>query len=108
LRTHPSPVPGILLTHENGQITGGPGPTPTAINEFVQNIMAKYADNTAEEFEKLKERLMSEAMEEIKKRAAAREDAIRHNSEIDKQIRDLEAQREAERRVAERLKQRRR
>ncbi|KAF2738832.1 hypothetical protein EJ04DRAFT_27680 [Polyplosphaeria fusca] len=105
LRTYPSAVPGIFLTHENGHFTGGPGLTPAAKAEYSKRFIAEHNIKTAEELERVRAQLIAQKIEEAKARARAREAAIRKNAEIDKRIQELEVQRSAEMRVAERVKQ---
>lgn len=105
LRTYPSPVPGILLTHPNGYHTGGPGPSPSTINEFADNFIKEYEIQDAGQLERIVEDKVRVLMYTAKDRMREREVAIQKNKDVEKQLQNLEEQRNIERRVAEKIKE---
>lgn len=105
LRTYSSPIPGILLTHPNGYHTGGPGPSPSTVDEFADKFIKEYDIQDAGQLERIVEDRVRVLMYTAKERMREREDAIRKNEDVEKQLRDLEEQRNRERRVAEKIKE---
>lgn len=106
LRTHPSPLPGLNLTHLNGYHTGGPGPSTPTIQAFAEKVAAEHgADVTdAEAMKKVARTLLDGKMGELKERMGRREDAVKRNKDVDEELEKLRLQRDAEVRVLERLK----
>jgi len=105
LRTHPSPIPGVLLTHINGYHTGGPGPTPSSVDEFAEKFIKEHGIEDAGQLERVVEEKIKEKMEEVKERMREREQAVRKNEGVARELEDLEDARRIERKIAERLKE---
>ncbi|KAF2788198.1 hypothetical protein K505DRAFT_353362 [Melanomma pulvis-pyrius CBS 109.77] len=108
LRTHPSPIPGVLLTHANGYHTGGPGPTPSSVAEFAEKFIKDHGIEDAGQLERVVEAKIQEMMEIVRERMREREKAVKHNEGIERELSNLEELRNVERRVAERIKEGRR
>ena len=104
LRTHPSPIPGLNLTHENGYHTGGPGPSPQTIEAYAQKFMEEHNIQDTAELQSAVQEAMARQLEIAKDRMRAREKIVQKNSEIDEQLEKLRLQREAEVRVLEKAK----
>ncbi|KAF2712840.1 hypothetical protein K504DRAFT_397523 [Pleomassaria siparia CBS 279.74] len=105
LRTHTSPIPGVLLTHINGYHTGGLGPAPSSVNEFAEAFIKEHGIEDAGQLERVVEEKIREKMEEVRERMREREVAVRKNEAVQRELDDLEELRRVERRVAERLKE---
>jgi hypothetical protein len=105
-RTHPSPIPGLYLTHKNGYHTGGPGPALEIIRDFEEKLCAEHGimNGDREEVKLQAQRLIQEKIEEVKERMEEREKAVKKNREVDEELEKLRLQRDAEVRVLERLK----
>ncbi|KAF2275444.1 uncharacterized protein EI97DRAFT_434286 [Westerdykella ornata] len=105
LRTHPSRIPGVYLTHANGYHTGGPGPTPSRVSEFAARFIEEHGIQDARQLERVVEGKISELMEVVMERMREREELVRKNEEVRKQLEDLEVQRMAEIRVQQKIKE---
>lgn len=105
LRTHPSPIPGVYLTHPNGYHTGGPGPSPNTVADFAQVFIEEHGIQDAAHLEKAKAEKIEELMDTARKIAREREQAVKKNETINRQLEDLEVQRKAEVRVEEKIKE---
>ncbi|ORY02285.1 hypothetical protein BCR34DRAFT_605636 [Clohesyomyces aquaticus] len=103
LRIHPSPIPGILLTHPHGYHTGGPGPAPSAIDEFAKKFIEEHGIEDAGQLERVVEEKIREKMEVVRERMREREEAVKKNESVARQLEDLEVQRSAEVKVVEML-----
>ncbi|KAF2476911.1 uncharacterized protein BDR25DRAFT_209533 [Lindgomyces ingoldianus] len=104
LRTHPSPVPGLLLTHPHGYHTGGPGPSPSSISDFAQKFIQENGIQDAGQLERIVEEKIREKMEIVRERMRDREEAVKKNEAVNRQLEDLEVQRSAEVKVVEMIK----
>lgn len=104
LRTHPSTLPGVLLTHPNGYYTGGPGPNPSNVTEFANKFIAEHGIEDAGQLERVVEEKIREKMEELRERMRDREEAVNKNRSVERELEDLRMQRAAELRVAEKIK----
>ncbi|KZM24801.1 uncharacterized protein EKO05_0003517 [Ascochyta rabiei] len=106
LRTHPSPVPGLLLTHEKGYHTGGIGPSAHVVNEFAARFIAerKLEAGDVEGLERAVQREVQSKLEVVKERMRERERAFDRNKGVERELGDLRLQRQAELRVMERVK----
>lgn len=105
LRTHPSPIPGLLLTHENGYHTGGPGPSSETIRAFAEKVGRDWGVDVRDT-EGVR-RVIEEKVREATERMGEREKAVRRNREVDEELEKLRLQRDAEVRVLEKMKGRR-
>lgn len=106
LRTHPSPIPGLFLTHENGYHTGGIGPSAHAVNEFATRFIEErgLGAGNVEGLERAVRVEVEGRLEEVKSRMRRREEAVRENERVLRELDDLRLQRQAELRVLERMK----
>lgn len=107
LRTYASPIPGVLLTHKNGYHTGGPGPSPTSIEEFARKFIAEEGIVDRQSLESAVQRAIEERMGDVRRRMEKREEAFRKNRAVERELEDLRVQRAAEVSVQEKLKLRR-
>jgi hypothetical protein len=101
LRTHPSPIPGVRLTHINGYHTGGPGPAPSSIAEFAERFIKEHAIEDAGQLERIVEEQIKQKMEVVKERMREREQAVKKNEGVDRELVNLKEARNVERRVAD-------
>jgi hypothetical protein len=108
LRTHPSAVPGLYLTHKNGYHTGGPGPSPHTIEEFADRFIREHGIEDAGQLERVVEDVVRHKIEEAKQRMEKRKELVEKNRGIERELEDLRLQRSAELRVMERVKGKRR
>lgn len=106
LRTHPSPIPGLFLTHENGYHTGGIGPSAHIVNEFAQRFIAErgIGAGDVQALEQAVREQIQGRLEEAKTRMRKREEAVERNDKVQRELEDLRLQRQAELRVLERMK----
>lgn len=104
LRTHASPIPGVLLTHTNGYHTGGPGPSPTSIEEFARRFIAEEGVVDREGLESAVRRAIEERLDVARERMKERKEAVRKNKGVERELEDLRVQRAAEVSVQEKLK----
>lgn len=106
LRAHPSPVPGLLLTHANGYHTGGIGPSARVVAEFGGRFIAdkRVAPGDGAALESAIEAGVQSRLEIVRSRLRRREKAVRDNERVRRELDDLRLQRQAEIRVLERLK----
>jgi hypothetical protein len=102
LRTHTSPIPGLLLTHKNGYHTGGPGPSGDTIRNYAERVAREHGVEIGDT-EGIR-RLMDGKMEELRDRMKEREKAVRRNREVDEELEKLRLQRDAEVRVLQKMK----
>jgi hypothetical protein len=108
LRTHPSPIsPSILLTHANGYHTGGPGPSssfPHTLSKFANQFISEHGIRDAGQLERAVEARIESLMGEVRERMREREEAVRRNEEVRKELSDLDGLRCTEVRVQEKIK----
>ncbi|KAH7392086.1 hypothetical protein DE146DRAFT_698866 [Phaeosphaeria sp. MPI-PUGE-AT-0046c] len=106
LRTHPSPVPGLHLTHPNGYHTGGPGPSTSTMQAYAEKLAAEHGMDAsdAEAVKKVARTLLEEKIGDARARMGEREKAVRKNREVDEELEKLRLQRDAEVRVLEKMK----
>lgn len=106
LRTHPSPIPGILLTHAHGYHTGGIGPSAHVVSEFAQRFVSDrdIAPGDVSALERAVELEVQARLDEVRSRMKRREKAVRENERVRRELEDLRLQRQAELRVLERMK----
>jgi hypothetical protein len=104
LRTYPSQLPGVLLTHPSGYHTGGPGPNPSTVAEFAKKFIEEYGIEDAEQLERVVEEKIREKLEEVADRMRDREEAVNRNRDVERELEELKMQRAAELTVAEKIK----
>jgi hypothetical protein len=104
VRTHPSPIPGLYVTHANGYHTGGPGPSPHTIQEFADRFIREHSIEDAGQLERVVEEMVGQRMQEVRERMEKRKEVVERNRGIERELEDLRLQRAAEMRVMERVK----
>jgi hypothetical protein len=104
LRVHPSPIPGVYLTHANGYHTGGPGPSPSTVSAFAERFIEEHGIQDAGQLERVVEDKVQELLEVVRERMQQREEAVRRTEEVKRELEDLEVQRMTEIRVQEKIK----
>ncbi|KAI8936724.1 hypothetical protein NX059_007112 [Plenodomus lindquistii] len=104
LRTHPSPIPGLLVTQPHGYHTGGPGPSPYTVQQFAEKFIREQGVEDAGQLERVVEELVKGKMEEVRRRMEERREAVERNRGVERELGDLRLQRSAELRVMERVK----
>lgn len=106
LRTHPSAIPGLFLTHANGYHTGGIGPSAHVVNDFARRFVEErgLGAGDVEGLERAVRGEMESRLEEVRSRMRRRELAFKENERVHKELEDLRLQRQAELRVLERMK----
>jgi hypothetical protein len=104
LRTYPSPITGVLLTHPHGSVAGGPGPSPEEVSAFAKAFIEEHGITNEKDLAKKVDEVVKMKMGELRERAAKREEAVQANERVRKEIKNLELQREAEKRVEESIR----
>ena len=104
LRTHASPIPGVLLTHANGYYTGGPGPSPSTIDEFARRFIHQEGVVDKEGLEGAVRRAIEERLEVVRGRMEERKEALERNRGVERELETLRVVREAEVGVQEKVK----
>ena len=104
LRTYASPIPGVLLTHTNGYHTGGPGPSPSTVDDFARRFIEEEGVVDREGLESAVRKAIEERMEIVRSRMNERSEAVRKNKAVERELEDLRVQRAAEVSVQEKLK----
>lgn len=104
LRTYASHIPGVLLTHKNGYHTGGPGPSPSTVSEFAKKFIEEHGIEDAGQLERVREEKIKEKLELVKERMREREEAANRNKIVERDLENLQMERAAELRVAEKIK----
>lgn len=104
VRTHPSPIPGLYVTHANGYHTGGPGPSPHTIQEFADRFIREHGIEDAGQLERVVEEIVGQKMQEVRERMERRKEVVERNRGVERELEDLRLQRAAEMRVMERVK----
>ncbi|KAF2628050.1 hypothetical protein BU25DRAFT_410169 [Macroventuria anomochaeta] len=106
LRTHPSPIPGLFLTHVNGYHTGGIGPSAHIVGEFAERFVRErgLGSGDVEGLESAVREEVGGRMEEVRCRMRRRKEAVKENERVKRELEDLALQRQAELRVLERMK----
>lgn len=104
LRTHASLIPGVLLTHPNGYHTGGPGPSPSTVADFAKRFIEEHGIEDAGQLERVVEEKIREKMELVRERMRDREESVKRNRAVERELEDLNVQRALELSVAEKIK----
>ncbi|CAA9958821.1 hypothetical protein CFE70_002335 [Pyrenophora teres f. teres 0-1] len=104
LRTHPSAIPGLYLTHVNGYYTGGPGPAPQRVQEYANRFIEEHGIEDAGQLERVVEDKIRIKLEEARERMEKRKELAESNRRIERELENLRLQRSAELRVMERVK----
>jgi hypothetical protein len=103
-RSHPSPIPGLFLTHPHGYHTGGIGPAPPIVKAFADALIREHGVEDAGQLERMVEIVMREKTDELRARMQEREAAVHRNRGIERELENMRLQRAAELRVMEKMK----
>ncbi|KAF2875458.1 hypothetical protein BDV95DRAFT_485368 [Massariosphaeria phaeospora] len=105
LRTHPSPIPGVRLTHANGYHTGGPGPSPSTVEAFAKQFIEEHGIEDVGHLDRVVEQKIAEKMELVRERMREREEAVQKDEAVRRALENLDVQRGVELRIAEKIKE---
>ncbi|KAL1392482.1 hypothetical protein HDK64DRAFT_323021 [Phyllosticta capitalensis] len=109
-RKYQSHLPGVKLTHPMGAYEGGPADLSEDEKAFAAEFIKKYGIKTKEDLERAKQIEIDAAMEEMRRVAQARKEAIEENQKIERELKALNDQREvelrAEKNIIEKAKER--
>ncbi|KAF2455877.1 hypothetical protein BDY21DRAFT_372994 [Lineolata rhizophorae] len=130
-RRYRSAIPNVLTTHPHGSIYGGPnaGPdpapapapgsaggrktsgsaasapsSPTSPESLAASLVQRHRIRTAGELETRVAQERAEAVEEVRARMRARQEAGEANASVERQLRALHAQHDMEMRIAEKIR----
>ncbi|KAJ8110205.1 hypothetical protein OPT61_g6895 [Boeremia exigua] len=109
LRVHPSPIPGVFLTHVNGYHTGGIGPSTHAVNDFARRFVEDRGLGAGDVggLERAVRGEVEDKLDEVRSKMRRREVAVKENERLRKELESLRLERQAELRVMEKMKGRR-
>ncbi|KAL2350969.1 hypothetical protein BJ546DRAFT_856248 [Cryomyces antarcticus] len=103
-RVYRSPIPGLLLTHPDGLLHGGPYPnTVSSMSEVAQKFVQCHSISTSEQLERRVTHEIEAQKELLRQRMRAREEAVENNARVDRELAQLQAQREVEVKIEKRL-----
>lgn len=109
-RVYRSSIPGILLTHPGGLFEGGPGPASSSasrainLDAFARDFVQRHDIRTAEQLQRKVEEEKAVWMRQARERMLAREEATERNEKLEREVRQLVAQREMEIRVLKKFR----
>lgn len=115
-RVYESNVPGVRLTHPGGSLHGGTSTSVPAahskdasavaedVEEYAMSLIRSNGLRNATLLKKLIAGETARSNEELGRRMRERQEAVEHNERVDKEIQQLQAQREMERRLEERMR----
>ncbi|KAK8151287.1 hypothetical protein IWX90DRAFT_95265 [Phyllosticta citrichinensis] len=95
-RKYQSYLPGVKLTHPMGAYEGGPADLSEDEKAFAAELVKKYGVKTKEDLERARQIEIEAAMEEMRRVAQARKEAIEENQKIERELKALNDQREVE------------
>ncbi|KAI9718866.1 MAG: hypothetical protein M1828_006555 [Chrysothrix sp. TS-e1954] len=104
-RIYNSALPSVRLTHPGGWLEGGSGPhnAEPLIREYMQQLMQQHTFRSQASLQKfIKDETRRQAVE-LKSRMQDRQEAIEQNEKAVKEIQQLQAQRETEKGVENRM-----
>jgi len=108
-RVYRSSIPGVRLTHPGGLFEGGPGPASSAshaeVDTYAQDFIDTHDIRTPEQLRKRVEEEKAVWLREARARMRAREEAIEKNEKVEREIKQLLAQREMEIRIMKKLRE---
>ncbi|KAK5139057.1 hypothetical protein LTR04_003928 [Oleoguttula sp. CCFEE 6159] len=103
-RVYRSPISGLLLTHPDGLLHGGPYPnTVSSMSEVAQKFVQCHSISTSEQLERRVTHEIEAQKELLRQRMRAREEAVENNARVDRELAQLQAQREVEVKIEKRL-----
>ncbi|KAL1638922.1 hypothetical protein SLS58_008507 [Diplodia intermedia] len=95
-RQYKSTIPGVKLTHPTGAYEGG-NPDPTDEDKaWVREWIQRNNIKTKDDLERVKTEAIQEELDEMRRRARARQEAIGEREKIEKELKALNDQREVE------------
>jgi len=110
-RKYKSAVPGVLLTHPGGWLEGGmaqelqsPIASVGGTSPYSQEFIARHRITNATELQRHVKRETAAKLEELKGCMRERREALEHNERIMREIKQLEDQRDTERRVEAKMR----
>ena len=102
-RIYPSSIPGVSLTHSHGHPYGGPPSlSDTELIALATDIIAQSGIQTREQFLGALDARSHNAIQELGGRMETRRVAVEKNGRVKKEIEEVVAQREVERRMERR------
>ena len=103
-RVYTSPIPGILLTHPQGYLEGGP-PLDPEMDTFPEHFLSENASKikTSADLHAAVQRQVAESLEQLKGRMQARKEAKERNEGLERELRALGEEHEMEVRVHRRM-----
>jgi hypothetical protein len=107
-RKYPSAVPGILLPTRDSSLHGACGVPDAVAHGLAREMIEQNGIKTPAEFAAFLEEELRGQKRVLKERMERRQESMKHNEVLDKEIRQLEMERDMQRRVAEKWRQGRR
>lgn len=104
-RKYPSPISGLLLTHPNGYLEGGPG-ISHADDDFATNFIAEHGVRDVWTLHKTVAHEVQKQVEVARERAQNRQRAREKNEGIENEMRAMEEQLQLEMRVLGKARER--
>ena len=98
-RKYPSPIPGILLPHPNSTLHGAAGPSEEQLLALAQELVEKHGIRNEAQLKHWLDAEEAEQRAELRKRMRRRQEAIRINEHVMREVRTLDTQRDVERKV---------
>ena len=102
LRIHPSPISSFRLTHPYGHPYGGPTISSEGLSTLAESLVREHDIRSREQMQRFVLAETRAATEELERRMNARRDATERNAKIRREIQEVIAQREVERRMEKR------
>jgi len=98
-RMYPSPIPGILLPHPNSTLHGAAGPSKEQLLALAQELVEKHGIRNEAQLKHWLDTEEAQQRAELMKRMRRRQEAIRINEHVMREVRTLDTQRDVERKV---------
>ena len=98
-RTYPSPIPGILLPHPTSTLHGAAGPSEEQLLTLAQQLVEKHGIRNEAQLKHWLDAEEAQQRAELMKRMRRRQEAIRINEHVVREVRTLDTQRDVERKV---------
>lgn len=103
-RLYTSLVPGVLLTHVGGRLEGGAPLAVGAGDASVRQFVAEHGVQSREELQRSIRKEAESVIAELRARLRVRREAGEANQRVEREVRELRAQREMERKVEEKMR----
>lgn len=98
-RTYPSSIPGILLPHPTSTFHGVAGPSEEQLLALAQELVEKHGIRNEAQFKHWLNEKEAQQRTELKERMRRRQEAVRINEDVEREVRTLDTQRDIERKV---------